>query len=125
MTQSSPLQNLIRALDQRFDASAALAEAATTLAAQLRQVLATPPGGPHDHPWRQTGALQDSIEYQSNDTEALIGSTSETAAYQEHGTATMPPRPSFGPLAATEGATIARHIGHSVAEALSSAIRAV
>ena len=120
------LKSLIARLDQNFDTPGhtALAEATTKLAAQLRELLNTPPGGPHIHPWRETGALHDGIEYQSDANEAAVGSISEVALYQEHGTATVPPRPTFGPLAATEGHPIAQSIGQAIAEALTTAIGA-
>lgn len=120
------LKSLIARLDQSFDTPghAALAESTTKLAAQLRDLLNTPPGGPHTHPWRETGDLHDSIECRSDANEAAVGSTSEIALYQEHGTATVPPRPSFGPLAASEGHPIAQSIGQAVAEALTAAIGA-
>ena len=120
------LKSLIARLNQNFDTPAhtALAEATSKLAAQLQELLNTPPGGPHTHPWRETGVLHDRIEHQSDASEAAVGSTSEIALYQEHGTATVPPRPSFGPLAATEGHPIAQSIGQAVVDALTAAIGA-
>ena len=113
-------QSIIAHLSQDFDAIAdsALALAAERLATQVRLALSVLPGGPHDHPWLQTGALHDSIEVKSKGPEALVASTSDVAAYQEHGTATIPPRPTFAPVAAANGHALAHSIGHAVAQAL-------
>lgn len=118
MTPTIPA--LIARLGQDFDAIAntALARAAEGLATQIRAALSTAPGGPHDHPWLRTGALHDSIETQSEGATAIVASTSSVALYQETGTAEIPPRPTFAPVAANEGAAIAHQIGLATAQAL-------
>ena len=114
------LQSLIARLDQNFDriANDALALAVETLANDIREALNTEPGGPHDHPWRQTGALQDSIGSQAEGANAIVGSTSDIARYQEHGTAAVPPRPTLVPLAMQSAPAIAASIGETVRRAL-------
>jgi hypothetical protein len=114
------LYALFARLDQDFDgiAADALALSAETLANDIRQALATPPGGPHDHPWRQTGALQDSIGFEVDRATACIGSTSDVARHQEYGTPAMPPRPTFVPLAIQSGPAIVRNIADVVERAL-------
>lgn len=116
------LNALIARLEQDFDriANDALILSAGILADDVRQALGTAPGGPHDHPWRQTGALQDSIGFDVDGATAQIGSTSEIARHQEHGTATMPPRPTFAPLAIQSGKAIAQSIADTVKHALES-----
>lgn len=116
------LQSLIARLDQDFDriANDALGRAAATLADDMRQALNTEPGGPHGHPWRQTGALQDSIGSQSEDNTAIVGSTSEVVRYQENGTPMMSPRPTLAPLAMQSAPAIAAGIGNAIQHALVS-----
>ena len=93
-----------------------LATQAVTLADAVRANLAIPPGGPHDHPWRQTGALQASITLATDALNAQIGSNHPAAAPQELGTATIPPRPFLAPAAASLAESIARAIGQSLAD---------
>ena len=114
------LATAIRQLDQDFTSlgETALSAAAADLASQIRQALSVPPGGPHDFPWLQTGALHDSIESKAEGSEAVVASTSDVAVFQEHGTATIPPRPTFAPIAANAGKAIADSIGMAVASAL-------
>lgn len=114
------IQDLISKLRADLDepACAALTQAADGLAARVRQAFSTPPGGPHDHPWLRTGALHDSVGHQSEGPQAFVGSSAPAAVFQEHGTATIPPRPTFGPLAAEHGAAIARRVAVAVVEAL-------
>lgn len=50
-----------------------------------------------DDPLLRTGELRDSIEAVVKGNEAVVGSTSEIAMYQELGTAKIPPRPFLGP----------------------------
>lgn len=106
--------------DVTVAARAALEAAAARLAAQVRQDLATPPGGPHDKPWRQTGALQASIGHVVEGDTATVGSTSPYAAAQEHGTRMVPPRPFLLPAAKRLAPDLARDIGRAVHAALAS-----
>lgn len=114
------LKALIDRLDQDFDriANTALAEAAAGLADNVRAAFSTPPGGPHEHPWRQSGSLRDSIEAKAEGPEAVVASRSDTARYQEHGTATVPPRPTLAPVAAAEAPMIAAGIARALAAAI-------
>lgn len=107
-------------LDANVEAAAraALDAAAARLAAQVRQDLSTPPGGPHDKPWRQSGALQASIGHVVEGDVATVGSTSAYAAAQEHGTRTVPPRPFLLPAAKRLAPDLARDIGRAVHAAL-------
>jgi hypothetical protein len=114
------LAALIARLDQNVDriANDALAHATAALAGDIREALSTPPGGPHDYPWLQTGALHASVGYKSEGPDAVIGSTSDTARHQEHGTITIPPRPVFAPLAANAAPGIATEIAQAVMTAM-------
>ncbi len=94
----------------------ALADQSARLADAVRANLATPPGGPHEHPWRQTGALQASIAAATDALAAQVGSSDPAAAPQELGTATVPPRPFLAPAAAALADPIARAIGHALAD---------
>lgn len=98
--------------------AATLATQAAHLADAVRANLATPPGGPHDHPWRQTGALQASIEHQADGLTAQIGTSHPAAAAQELGTATIPPRPYLAPAADALAEPIAQQVGQAIATLL-------
>jgi phage gpG-like protein len=100
----------------------ALDAAATRLADAIRAELATQPGGPHDHPWRQTGALQASIAHTTNGLTAEIGSNDPAAAPQEYGTATIPPRPFLAPAATALADPIAQDIAAALTALLARAI---
>lgn len=50
-----------------------------------------------DDPLLRTGKLRESISHRVAPGEAVIGSTSNIAAYQELGTSRIPPRPFLGP----------------------------
>ncbi len=110
----------LQSLDLDSIARATLAEQAQRLADLAQDALSVLPGGPHDHPWRRSGTLQDSVSAQAEGDEAVIGSTSQIALYQEHGTTDLPPRPTFGPLAAAEGEAIARTVADRLTQALRS-----
>lgn len=56
-------------------------------------------GYPVDAPLLREGDLRDSIEHEVQGMEAVIGSKSEIAEYQEFGTEKIPPRPFIGPAA--------------------------
>jgi HK97 gp10 family phage protein len=74
-----------------FPAWAPLADA--TKADRVRQ------GFSEDEPLLRTGELRDSIQSEVKVLEGIVGSKSPIAAYQEFGTATIPPRPFIGPSA--------------------------
>ena len=94
----------------------ALATQAATLAEAVRATLATPPGGPHEYPWLQTGALQDSITVSTDALAAQISSSHPAATAQELGTASIPPRPFLAPAASSSAEPIARAIGRTLAD---------
>ena len=96
--------------------TAALDAAAIRLADAVRAELATPPGGPHDSPWQQTGALQASIGYATKGLTAEVGSNDPAAGPQEYGTATIPPRPFLAPAATA----LAEPITHDIAAAVTA-----
>jgi phage gpG-like protein len=96
----------------------AVAAQAARLADAVRINLATPPGGLHDQPWRQTGTLQSSIATAADGLAAQIGSNDPAAAPQELGTATIPPRPFLGPSGASLAESISRDIGKTLADLL-------
>lgn len=52
-----------------------------------------------DEPLLREGNLRDSIQSEVKVLEGVVGSKSPIAAYQEFGTATIPPRPFIGPAA--------------------------
>jgi phage gpG-like protein len=108
-------------LDLAAVRQAALAAAAETIAAGVREALSQPPGGDHRFPSRQTGELADSIGVSADADEALVGSTSEIALYQERGTATVPPRPFFSVIAADHAEAAAEAVGAAVAAAIRGA----
>ncbi len=99
--------------------SSTLEAAAAQLADAVRTELATPPGGPHDAPWRRTGALQASIGYATDGLTAQIGSNDPAAAPQEHGTVTALPRPFLSPVATA----LAGPIAHDIATTLTTLLR--
>lgn len=57
--------------------------------------------GVGDTPLMLTGALYASIEHEIQGPTAIIGTKSEIGAYQEFGTARIPPRPFMGPAVYT------------------------
>ncbi len=117
----SDLVARLAALDIDTIARASLQQQGDKLAEQVRVALSTGPGGSHDHPWRQTGALHDSIGCLADGEDVVIGSASDVALYQEHGTPTVPPRPTFGPIAAEQGEAIAAAIAITITQAIRSA----
>ncbi len=96
--------------------AASLAKQAAALASQVQAELASPPGGPHTTPWRETGKLQASIAYSSDGLAAAVGTNSPAAAPQELGTASIPPRPFLAPPAAIAAEPMARAIGAALAD---------
>lgn len=102
--------------------SAALAGAAETIATAVREALSQPPGSEHRFPWRETGALADSIEAAAEGDAAIVGSTDAAAVYQEYGTATTPPRPFLTAVAAEHAQSSAEMIGAAVADAIRNVV---
>ncbi len=99
-----------------------LATEAARLADAVRENLATPPGGPHERPWQRSGALQASIETQTDGLTAAVTSSDPAAAPQEFGTIGDLPRPFLAPAATALGETIANTIGRSLADLLRGAL---
>ena len=110
----------LRGLDLARLQHEALAAQAGEIAQAVRIALDQTPGGPHDYPWRESGALHASIGSQSEGLEAEVGSTDPVAAWQEHGTPALPPRPFFGPVAEAHAEPAATAIAEAVVHALRS-----
>jgi len=68
-------------------------------------------GYPSDAPLLREGQLRDSIEHEVSGLEAVVGSKSDIAAYQEFGTKTIPPRPFIGPAAFRNQKDIEKAVG--------------
>ena len=75
-------------------------------------------GYPLNAPLLREGNLRDSIEHEVSGMEAVIGSKSPIAAYQEFGTNTIPPRPFIGPAAFKNKEAIQRILGEAVVEGI-------
>ena len=75
-------------------------------------------GYPLDAPLLREGNLRDSIEHEVARGEAVVGSKSDVAEYQEFGTATIPPRPFIGPAAFKNKEAIERVLGATLVEGL-------
>jgi HK97 gp10 family phage protein len=75
-------------------------------------------GYPVDAPLLRDGTLRDSIKHEVEGLEAVIGSESAIAEYQEFGTPTIPPRPFIGPAAFANKDAIERILGAAVVEGL-------
>lgn len=71
-----------------------------------------------DDPLYRTGEMQQSIEHQTGELEAVIGTNSPIAPYHEFGTDKMPPRPFIGPALVHNKENIERIIGGFAASAL-------
>lgn len=110
------------ACDLERPAREALDHAARQLADAVRVTLSDRPPGPHDVPWMISGELRDSIGSTMGENEALVGSTSPIAAYQEFGTSTIPPRPFLAPVALDQAGIIARNVATAVKDALATAV---
>jgi phage gpG-like protein len=86
-----------------FPAWPALAEA--TVDDRIRQ------GYSADEPLLREGDLRDSISHEVDGLEAVIGSTSDVAVWQELGTSSIPPRPFLGPAALRNEKKILETVG--------------
>jgi HK97 gp10 family phage protein len=75
-------------------------------------------GYPADAPLLRDGTLRDSIEHEVEGNEAVIGSKSDVAEYQEFGTKTIPPRPFMGPAVFKNKEKIQRILGEALVEGL-------
>lgn len=75
-------------------------------------------GYPIDEPLLRRGDLRDSIEREVENLEAVIGSKSDIAAYQEFGTDKIPARPFMGPAAFHNKEKIVKAIGAATVRGL-------
>lgn len=75
-------------------------------------------GYTEDDPLLRSGALRDSISHEVGAGEAVIGSDSDIAIYQEMGTDKIPPRPFLGPAALHNEAEIQRILGRAAVRGL-------
>ena len=75
-------------------------------------------GFPLEAPLLRTGALGESIQHEVSGLEAVVGSKSDVAAYQEFGTKYIPPRPFIGPAAFKNKDKIQRILGAAVVQGL-------
>jgi phage gpG-like protein len=73
---------------------------------------------PPDNPLLREGALRDSIEHVVGDKEAVVGSNSPVAEYQELGTQHIPPRSFLGGAAVRKGSDVAELLGSATVMAL-------
>ena len=118
MSAVSGLQEAIARLDRLAIPDALASVTAAAAAAVERNVVETlshPPGSDHETPWLETGSLRDSISYDVQGTEAVIGSGSDVAVYQELGTPSIPPRPFLGSTAAAMAGDLVTMIAASIA----------
>lgn len=71
-------------------------------------------GYAENEPLLRTGDLRDSIEVTRHHDEAVVGSTSDIALWQEIGTERMPPRPFLGPALYDSKLNIAERAGDTI-----------
>lgn len=64
------------------------------------------------------GGLYASIEHERHGPEGVVGSKEDVAAYQELGTATIPPRPFIGPAAFKSQAKVEKVMGEAAVKGL-------
>ncbi len=128
-------QNSKRAVEQ---AEAGLVEAARLIQADAQSRLGGEGGTPSDWaplasatearkaalgyesdaPLAGSGALRDSIVVEQDGATVTVGSTLDVAAYQEFGTATIPPRPFLGPALLAQHEQIVKLVGERAVAAL-------
>ncbi|TXD58862.1 hypothetical protein FUT88_13370 [Ralstonia sp. TCR112] len=75
-------------------------------------------GYSENDPLLRSGELRDSIENEVSRLEAVIGSKSEIAVYQELGTDEIPPRPFLGPAVIHNHRLIKRIFGEALVRGL-------
>lgn len=78
----------------------------------------TSKGYPADEPLLRDGALRASIEHTAKGHEAVVGSNSDIAVYQEMGTSRIPARSFLGGTAFRKSHEIAHIMGHGAVKAL-------
>lgn len=77
-------------------------------------------GYPVDAPLLRKGNLRDSIRHEVSGHEAVIGSQSGIAAYQEFGTEQIPPRPFIGPAAFDSKDKVQKILGAAIVGGLAA-----
>jgi len=75
-------------------------------------------GYSEDAPLLGSGALRDSIQYQSAELSFSVGSDSEVARYQEFGTPTIPPRALLVPALHRAIPNILNTVGKTIEQSL-------
>lgn len=111
----------LRGADPPGTMAVALEGQAALVAQAVQEGLGDQPGGGHDRPWLETGALRASIGHQANGLQAAVGSSDPAAAPQEMGTMHLPPRPFLAPAAAAMGKDVAKAAAAAVAGRLGRA----
>ena len=96
----------------------ALHAQASSLQAKVQARLDGSPGDSHDVPWRETGALQASIECSVSGLVAVIGTNDPAGLPQEFGTVRMPPRPFLLPVITDNAELIVSEIGSALLKCL-------
>lgn len=76
-------------------------------------------GYTQDDPLLRTGDMRDTIEHETEQFRAVIGSKDDIAAYQEFGTDRIPPRPFMGPAVIHNQKRILQVLGLAVARGVS------
>jgi phage gpG-like protein len=109
-------------LDLDAAANAALGTQARLIGDAVREALSHTPGESHRFPWKQSGALQQSIGVTAEGNAAVIGAPDPVALWQEHGTAAIPPRPFLAPVAQDKAASAAASVGAAAVAAIETAI---
>lgn len=71
-----------------------------------------------DEPLLRDGTLRDSISHTVEATEAIVGSTSDIAVFQELGTSKIPPRPFLGPAVIHNERRIQKIMGRALVKGL-------
>lgn len=72
-----------------------------------------------DDPLLRSGDMRDTIEHETDQFRAVIGSKDDKAGYQEFGTDRVPPRPFMGPAVVHSQKQILQIIGLAVARGIS------
>lgn len=83
--------------------------APSTVADRVRQ------GYAPDEPLLREGDLRDSITHETRGLDAVVGSNSDIAVYQELGTEHIPPRPFLGPAAVHDERAVVRKLAEAQA----------
>jgi hypothetical protein len=118
----SKMAAALRRLDLEAARMRELEVQAVGLADIVREAVSHPVGSEHSTPWMKTGGLSGSIGVSVGVDEAVVGSVSDVAFYQERGTQFVPPRPFLAPAGMAHGCDIAAAVGVGIASAIGAAI---